>query len=377
MEKRKIGIVTTWQLPDNYGSQLQCYALQQVLRQLGYDPFLIKYDRAKISKTRMIFHWLSVLFTLQLSRVIKSVAQRTTNFKTKTIDRGFDRFMEIHIKSTEMIYSLAELKNNPPQADYYVCGSDNIWMNYDKGYFLEWGNISIPRIAYAPSFARESISKNFRNKLSRSLKRFAVVTVREESGVEICRQAGHKNVLVVPDPTLLLTQQDYFQLYPSVDKNKYVSEKYLLFYLLSEKTDIDFDAIISFAKQRGVKLICVQANGNYRTMSEEFVTVYPTLSEWLFLMANAEYVLTNSFHGTVFSIIFNKKFGFYPQTPRNDNADPNIRMHDFLHSLKLTDHLITGDLKILDDFIDYEQVNMTLNTQRETVKNYFKEWFQL
>ena len=372
--KPEIGIVTTWQLPDNYGSVLQCYALQEVLRQLGANPFLIKYNRSKAKK---ISHWLFVLVTFQLRRIIISIIARITNRKVIS-DRGFDKFSEIHIKSTEIIYSIAALKNNSPAADYYICGSDNIWLDYDKGCFLEWGDIHIPRIAYAPSFGRDNISKDYKDKLSRALKRFTVVTVREESGAEICRQAGRKDAFAVPDPTLLLTQQDYCQLYSDTNENKdNISEKYLLFYLLSEETQIDFDAIISFSKQRRLKIICVQSNGNYRKMNEEFVTIYPTLPEWLSLIANAEYILTNSFHGTVFSVIFNKRFGFYPQTPRIDNANPSIRMDEFLHKLKLTERIITTDLQILDNPIDYQHINAMLNTQRESIKNCFKEWFKL
>jgi hypothetical protein len=378
--KPEIGIITFWNTQDNYGQLLQCYALQQVLRQLGCDPFLIKYE-VSVSMWEKIRYYLSVLFS---KRFLKVIIIRISDFKiqartSKPIDRGFDKFREVHLKSTETTYSLSELKNNSPVADYYVCGSDVIWIGYDEGYFLDWGFPDIPRIAYAPSFFSGSISQDFKKQLSRSLKKFAAVTVREESGAEICRQAGRKDAFAVPDPTLLLTRHDYFQLYSDIDKTGCMGlNKYLLLYLLPYRTKLDFDEIVSFAEQRGLKVVCVQANGKIRgEINKEIVLISPAPTEWLFLISNAEYILTNSFHGTVFSVIFNKKFGFCSQTTLIGNINRNSRMHNFLNKLNLCDRIINGDLYSLDNPIDYECVNAALDTQRENIRNCFKEWFRL
>jgi hypothetical protein len=381
MEKSKpeIGIITFWNTQDNYGQLLQCYALQQVLRQSGCDPFLIKYV-ATVSMWKKIKYYLSILFD---KRFLKVILIRISDFKiqvrpSKPVDRGFDKFREVHIKSTETIYFLSELKNNPPVADYYVCGSDTVWIGYDEGYFLDWGSPDIPRIAYAPSFFSESISQGFKKLLSHSLKKFAAVTVREESGAEICRQAGRKDAFVVPDPTLLLTQPDYFQLYSDIGKTGCLGQdKYILLYLLSYQTKIDFDGIVSFARQRGLKVVYVHANGKIRKkINKEIIFVSPAPAEWLCLMSNAEYVLTNSFHGTVFSVIFNKKFGFYPLTLIG-YANRNGRIYNFLSKLNLCDRIIDGDLCRLDNSIDYERVNAVLDVQRENIRDCFKEWFGL
>jgi hypothetical protein len=375
MTKKKpvIGIITYWNATDNYGQLLQCYALQQVLKQLGGDPFLIKYDKSKMSKSQIIFHWLSVLFTFQLRRVIKSITIKIEN--KKPINRGFDKFRETYIKSSNIIYSLAELKNNPPHADYYVCGSDQIWNQYNEGYFLDWGDKHIPRIAYAASFGRPNDSNKFVNKISKSLKKFQIVTVREQSGVDICKQAGYFNALCAPDPTLLLTGKDYEKL---IEENTMipVHQDYLLVYLLGWDTDIDFKEIECFAKQKRLEIIYVPViGGAIIGLNDELPKIFPSVSEWLFLIANANYVLTNSFHGMVFSIVFNRQFGVY--TLKGKASTMNDRIYTLLDNIKLHDRIITNNIQILDNCIDYKCVNAVLNTQRERIKNYFKEWFHL
>jgi hypothetical protein len=369
--KPDIGIVTFWNTVDNYGCVLQCYALQQALIQSGGNPFLIKYDHTQISKKRIIFHWLSILFSFQLHRVVKYIIREIF---TKPIDRGFDKFRETYIKSTEHVYSITELKNNFPSADYYVCGSDQIWSQsvYDEGYFLDWGEKHIPRIAYAASFGKFIPSGDFIAQIAQALKKFQVVTVREYSGVNICQKAGICNPRCVPDPTLLLSAKDYEKL--MVEKLS-VKDDYLLVYLIGWNTDINFEDIECFAEQKGLEIKFVASQCENAKYDSKLPKTYPSIQEWLSLMANARYILTNSFHGTAFSIIFNRKFGVYPL--KGKSAGMNERIYTLLDSFGLNNRIVSRNLQILDMQIDYVLVNMTLKTQRETIRNYFKEWFNI
>jgi transcriptional antiterminator Rof (Rho-off) len=379
MEKGKpeIGIITFWNAQDNYGQLLQCYALQQVLKQFGCDPFLIKY-KAKMSKTQRIFHVLSLLFRFQLQRIVKYIVIRIKEHRiqsVKPIDRGFNKFRETYIKSTEIIYSLAELKKNPPQADYYVCGSDQIWNNYSKAYFLDWGDRKVPRIAYAASFGKINASDKFTSKISKALKNFQVVTVREQSGIDICKQAGYLNALCVPDPTLLLTVKDYEKLIVETETTS-IHREYLLVYVLGWDTMVNIEEIECFAKQKELEIIYVPGiGGNLIGHNNELTKTFPSLPEWLSLIANAKYVLTNSFHGMVFSIIFNRLFGVYILNGAASRM--NDRIYTLLDSIELRSRIYTGDLQIMDNSIDYERVNAVLNAQRDKIKNHFKDWFHL
>jgi len=307
--KPKIGIVTFWNAQDNYGELLQCYALQQVLIKLGAEPFLIKY--IPFSNTQILKRFLFLLSTFQWHRILKAVAAQIKNKKIKITPRGFDKFRESHIKSSAQTFFLKDLKKNPPQADFYVCGSDQIWSgDYDEGYFLDFGGENIPKIAYAASFGKPRISNKYAVQISKQLNKFKIVSVREQSGVEICKKAGIDNVLCVPDPTLLLTEQDYKKIIPQDIKTH--QREYLLVYLLGFDTaNVNFDDIEFFVNQRDLEIIYVPSLGYTLGLTDKFPKYSPDVFEWLALMANAKYVLTNSFHGTLFSVIFKRKFGTY------------------------------------------------------------------
>jgi hypothetical protein len=372
---KKIGIVTQWELKDNYGSILQCYALQYALRKVGYEPFLIKYHK-RHKKTDTLKYWLFALLFCRLKRIVSTVKRKIKERRKpeEIIDRGFDDFIKQHIHSTEKIYSQQDLLEYPPQADFYICGSDNVWMEYDKVYFLDWGDANIPRIAYACSFGNEDITPYYKGKLKKSLQKFKVVTVREKSGADICIKSGREDTFVVPDPTMLLDQEDYKKLIIEEWKKNY---KYLFLYLLSEKTEVEWDIILAFAKQNNLKIICVQANGKYRNIPQEINTVFPTVEGWLSLMLNAEYVLTNSFHGTVFSIIFNKQFLVIPQIVYIKHTKPNNRALFLLNKFNIIERVFNNDIEQIKVKIDYDKVNEILNEDRDRMRKYFKTWFSI
>ncbi|MDR1645149.1 MAG: polysaccharide pyruvyl transferase family protein, partial [Tannerellaceae bacterium] len=249
-------------------------------------------------------------------------------------------------------------------------------IGYNKICFLEWVDTKIPRIAYAPSFGSPSVSVHFLSKIKQSLPKFQVVTVRETSGVEICEQAGVTNALCVPDPTLLLTQYDYSLLFSDIGKEKYkLPQKYLLLYSIGDffKTDI-VNEIKQFARQNNLAIVYIPIGGEQNDIIDENCwKMYPSIQEWLFLMTNADYVLTNSFHGSIFSIIFNKQFGVY--LAEGEASKKNDRIHSLLNSLNLNKRIITAGLQELNKSIAYEPINAYLQKQREEIQDKFMHWF--
>jgi hypothetical protein len=382
MADKKIGVITFWTDQENYGCVLQCYALQQVLKQLGYIPFLIKFnDKLRRTFADKLLYWIRILVSLKLIRE-KTVRVFNRLFKPKkdnqTKGRDLNSFREKYIAGTNKIYTFSDLEINPPQADFYICGSDQIWseslIGYNKICFLEWVDEKIPRIAYAPSFGAPCVSPLFMSKIKQSLPKFQVVTVRETSGVEICKQAGIPNAQCVPDPTLLLTQHDYSLLFSNVERK---NRKYLVLYWLGAfmKEDI-INEIKQFAKQNNLIIIYIPIGGEQdEIIDENCQKQYPSIQEWLFLIANAQYVLTNSFHGTVFSIIFNKQFGVY--LAEGELSKKNDRILSFLNTLNLNKRIITTDLQELDKSIPYDPVNAYLQKQREEIRGKFKHWFNV
>jgi exopolysaccharide biosynthesis predicted pyruvyltransferase EpsI len=185
---------------------------------------------------------------------------------------------------------------------------------------------------------------------------------------------GIDNVECMPDPTLLLTAKHYEKLMPKTD----TASDYILVYHLGN--NIDFDNLKTFAKQKDIEKIVIVTGDNHVNgieVSDDRLSIlrkYPTIQEWLSLMKNAKYIVTDSFHGTVFSIIFNKNFGVY--LINGNGSGKNDRIYSLLDRLNLSEHIITNNLHILDADINYEQVNKMVENDSARVLKSFEEWLK-
>ena len=232
--------------------------------------------------------------------------------------RKFDDFRKKYIKHSEVFYnSYKQLKENPPEADVYIVGSDQVW-NFSifstkkeyvyksvHCYMLDFGDDSIKRMSYAASWSVKSLSQDLIDEIRPLLQKFSYVSVREKLGIELCKQCGYNNAEFVCDPTFLLNAETYRELYIN-EEISYVSNKYILLYMLNNEYDFDIQKVYDFAKEKELDIVYVTGNGNKKESREQF---YATIPEWLYLIDHAEYVVTNSFHCSVFSSIFSKKFG--------------------------------------------------------------------
>lgn len=200
------------------------------------------------------------------------------------------------------------------------------------------------------------------------MKRFDFISVREESGIEICEKSGCKGVICVPDPTLLLNAGDYLD----IASNSYPTERYLFVYFLGTRTYINWKEIHSFAKREKLKIVYVASQGQI----DKYTKIKATIHDWLGLIAHAEYVITNSFHGTVFSLIFKRKFIVYPI------IGPAIKMNDRIITLLKPENLLNRIYskrnfnEILCD-IDYDNVYKLLETNREQGYCFLKSSLQV
>lgn len=313
----KIGIMTFWWSEDNYGQLLQCYALQKYLRDQGHDPFLIRYDpRNDYVPTPLYRKLLKALNPVKLAGFLVSKRKKYLAGKEYIVNnRQFSAFRDTYLKQSERIYySYDELKANPPQADCYIVGSDQVWnfwrvklskcKNLVHAYFLDFGKAETKRIAYAASWGREQIPDEFVSEIAPLLKKFQKVSVREKSGIDICRRCGYETAQWVCDPTLLLDAEVYRRIYR--DSNVTASQKpYVLFYYLDNGGKFDKKSVFRFAQERNLDVRYISANMNM----DAYEKTYATIPEWLYLVDNAQYVITNSFHCCVFSILFRKQFG--------------------------------------------------------------------
>lgn len=339
----KIGIMTFWWSNDNYGQLLQCYALQKYLRNLGHDAFLIRYDSSNDILPKNCIRI--------IKKNLKIVYQNIKFLKSKKL-RKFDEFRDKYISQSERIYkSIEELRTVPPEADMYIVGSDQVWScimspfdrkkNIASAYFLDFGKSETKRISYAASWGTDKISDEYINFISPLLKKFNAVSVREESGLKLCEENGVKSAICVSDPTFLLSK-DIYETEILQKTNINHKEKYLFLYLLNNTFNFDIKKIFDFAKQNELKVIYVTGNGK----TDVYNKVYATIPEWLCYIKNAEYVVTNSFHCSVFSMIFQKQYAVIPLNGFYEKL--NTRMSSLFNLCKIEERFLTDDFSILD-----------------------------
>ena len=351
----RIGILTFWWSQDNYGQLLQCYALQKFLRDAGHDAFLIRYDpRNDYVRTPLFIRCLKALNPILLCRYVRhKIDAKKSREEARLHDRHFDDFRSKYIVQSEIFYSSYEqLKESPPDADCYVVGSDQVWnfssyrnaaqcKNIIHAYFLDFGKPETKRMSYAASWSVNALSEGLQNEIAPLLEKFSYVSVREEKGIELCAQCRRNDAEWVCDPTLLLGAEIYRNIYKENQIRK-PKNKYLLLYMLNNEFDFDISRVYDFAKSKNLEVVYVTGNG----VIDQRAKFFATIPEWLYLVDNAEYVITNSFHCGVFSTIFRKQFGIVPLSGKD--AGMNARLESLFEMTGTGDRFLKNDFDVLD-----------------------------
>ncbi len=319
----KIGIITQ-PLYANYGGILQNYALQQVLKKMGHSPITLDYMPSLSFGRYILYVGKNLLFSL--SPVKRRPIKPYKHFLERPT--SIDSFVRHHIDLTKTIsrYSKRLLRKN--KIDALIVGSDQVWRysynsHYIKDMYLWFANdYPCRKITYAASFGVErwdypdSVSQEIR----KQAKIFDFVTVRERSGVEICRNHLGVDAALVLDPTLLLNVSDYDRFCTAPDP---AEEPFLVAYLLDmnkEKAEL----IENVANKKGLLV-------KYLTVSASSCSI----EEWLSTIRRAAFVITDSYHGSLFSILFEKQFLTIINKKRG--AD---RFNTLFESLGLQDRLL-------------------------------------
>lgn len=378
----KIGIVTLWESDYNYGQILQCYAMQAFLREMGHDAFHIRHIESRVSILSRVKRLFSIfcrgllpsyiswrktaaIISQQWQRQVASQPNETICHK-----RGFDQFKAKYIKYSEKEYTLDELYSNPPSVDCLIAGSDQIWISPNQLFMLDFGPRDIVRISYAASMGSGDLdrfqNKYLRSEFKRLLKKIDHVTLREQNGVDLCHEIGRKDAELVPDPVLLLDGNHYRK----IAVRPKTSRDYVFIYLLGNPSVLGIDQIIDWCEAQGLKYKYVAAQGQIDDYQKE----YPNIDEWLGLIDSARYVITNSFHGMVVSILHNKQFIVIPTVQKTGMMDS--RFSSTLGLLKLKDRIFANNLDEIKVPIDYTHANNLLETKRQEIKEKFTNWLK-
>lgn len=375
----KIGIITFWNSQDNYGQLLQCFALQHYLKKQGHQPFLIRYIPQVKIKTKL--ERVASLWKLFSPIHIKAYKQFIDDQKKSAIfdaqnPRYFDEFRAEHINiSPSIYYSLEDLKKENWEADVFICGSDQIW-SYSlikdniRAFFLQFAPENSKVIAYAASFGRAELPKDYSEMLPELLTKFNNVGLREETGVELCKKANRLDATLVCDPTLLLIGSDYIS---TIVKKNIVANNSVFTYLLNWETDFPLEEIKSYIAKKDLIMNFVGAHGTENKNLFQSISDL-SIPSWLESMASSEYSFTNSFHGTVLSILLKRSFITFPLT--GVSAKMNGRITTLLKKLGLENRIYSQDQsiqQILEQPIDWDLVDEKLNAFRAESELFLKE----
>lgn len=256
---------------------------------------------------------------------------------------------------------MKELNN---EFDIFICGSDQIWnldctQGVEPAYFLKFANKDKLKIAYAPSLAHVKFAKNYDADLKKAIKDLDYISIREESTLPLIQPLTEKKVSVVLDPTLLLDQKDY-ELIISQDKNK---SEYIFVYMLEYSVEL-VKYCNRFNNERKIKIIYIANNKFSGIKGENVFGIGP--DKFLKYIKEAKYIITNSFHATVFSIIFNKKFVTF--TTKHSSS----RMVDLLDKLGISERIYNENFNI-DKDIDYDMVQKKLIDMRKSSLEYLNK----
>ena len=362
----KIGILTQ-PIIANYGGVLQNFALQFTLKKLGHKPYTIFYGQSNFRS--WIIFWIKY--------VIKAIIRRPQSprrlYYTCLSDvkrENFYKFIKSNIKTTKpFVWDIKSSDILPYNFDAYVVGSDQTWRPaYNSAssldaMFLDFTKDTkgIKRIAYAASFGVDNweFSPELTQRYKEDIKLFDAVSVREASGVTLCKQYFDIDAIHLLDPTMLLSADDYRNV---VKKSRMQCREKggVLVYVLDMTADKQ-NFIEEFCKQKGLQAFYV---------GKEVDGVLPSIESWLNGFDAADYVITDSFHGSVFSIIFNKPF-----ISIGNKARGLSRFNSLLSIFNLEDRLVDLDESVempsMPD-TDWSKVNMIMKEWQEKSINFLK-----
>ena len=337
----KIGIIT-WFKYENYGTKLQAIALQQYLRKLNYNVDLINFelnDQANMPIIKKNF--LQKIFTF-LGRIIYKYERiiYKKQFEKKSTD--LETIINKNCNMTKKINNEQEYIDICNDYDCLIFGSDQIWNPnwYHNFYYGNFKDIHTKLIAYAPSFGVNTIPEEKKESITNALKRFSKLAMREQRGCEIVDELLSIKTDIVVDPTLLLTEDEWTKY---EDRSCLTKDKYVLCYFLSDNRH-HWKAVRQFAKKKKLKLVVIP-HDPFSYIASKNVVRSCNVGNFLALIHNAEYVVTDSFHGTVFSIIYKKQFTIFERHHPNNIISQNSRIYNILNIIGKKDILLKYNTK--------------------------------
>ena len=349
---KKVALVTCY-FQHNYGSQLQALATQKICDKLRIANETIRIDGLKNEiKQAKYRYFLSHIFDIntikdKMATVKKLIAKRTNGeYKRNLAERDalFTEFTNEHFKLSRLYNSKVELGKHAHGYKAFVVGSDQLWLpsNIAADYYtLNFVPDDVQKVAYATSFGVSALPKRQAEAAKKFLNRLNQIFVREASGQKLVKELIGKDVPAVCDPTLLFSAEEWNAIAPQERK---IKERYILCYFLGNNPEHRIWGK-QLAKTTGCKLAQLMHLDEY-IKSDEGIADYPLYDvnslDFVGLIRDAEYVLTDSFHCTVFSTLFRKQFFSFRRYNNDSTVSTNSRLYSLLETLGMSDRLLNG-----------------------------------
>lgn len=380
---KKVGIITVHCLP-NWGSVLQAYALQQIIKRLGFEVENIDY------RFPNEFHWergkkwgMKPPLTLRnMFRSIKNTAMYTMNLKARPLMYLLDLFIKNNMKLSKRYINYNELHKNPPIYDIYVSGSDQIWnpntMLGDYSYMFDFAPVDAKIISYASSFSCRNIPESMKPQYKRHLSRYASITVRENNGKLIINELLGRDAKVVLDPSLLLDGNEWSLLSMS-GRKCLLPPKYILCYMLAYTYSADepMSILLTRVQEKFKWPVIMLKNSPCNFTGEQFVlpkNYGVGIPEFLYLIQNASIVVSSSFHGTAFAL----NMGIPLVALAKENEDDRIA--SLVSNIGLANDILVMESEVenkrFSPFYDVAKEQDRLNSLRKMSIDYLAENLQ-
>lgn len=386
---KKIGIITLYYKNYNYGGQLQAYALQKAIEKAGgqCEQVCVKYTGENTSKEKIGNYVKKHGVYLTCKAIWKKVLLWLPNkiFVKKNYERRLQRFQEFSdkIPHSEKVYTWNTVKQSEEYYNKYIVGSDQVWnpnyysdANFLNINLLEFTHEKNQKMSYAASIGVSMLSPEIKKQFSTDLNEFDFISVRERTAKKILQPLVDKKIEVVLDPTFLLEKKEWEEV--AIDYGK---KGYILGYFLGESKKARKN-IARIARKRN-KMFALFTGLQPDFMVQDYIfhaikeaTAGP--AEWLGMIKNADFVVTNSFHGTVFSLLFEKQFVVMITDKSEKNKTGNSRLYDVLQSFGLENRIIEDELTEEKLFtiksIDYSQINKKIAQYRSRSLDFLNEF---
>ena len=359
----------TWITWPNFGSYLQAYALQQVIKGLGYDNKIID-DGRVVSPTYQGYpKYKEYSFKKKLRHKIALVLHLHSRQDNLSHD-SYWKFIKFRDSFLDIDNDYRTFEELGKKYDVYIAGSDQIWYPdkeiFKPFYYLDF--TSRKKVSYAASIGVKTYPEEYKEKVKTLLSSFSHISVREARGAELLKGFLNREVHVDLDPTLLLDGSKWKEI---MSDHAVTHKKYVLCYLLTANQSY-FEFARDFATKRNLKLVFFNVIPEVESYADKVIAAGPR--EFIRAINDAEYVLTDSYHGTVFSILLHKTFLTFKRFHQGDNRNQNSRIENLFKILDIKDYFVdVQDLsKCKLESLDYAKIEELLDKEKLKSLSYIK-----